>query len=93
MPDDSFIKDPSARLEYTWDWGPWLADVNDTIASATVTVPVGLTAAAEAVVGATAVTQRVEGGTVDAAYRMVCQITTVGGLIDERHIDLTISER
>jgi len=35
----------------------------------------------------------VSGGTLDGAYRMVCQITTVGGLIDERSIYLTISDQ
>ncbi|MGW0837587.1 phage fiber-tail adaptor protein [Streptomyces prunicolor] len=93
MADDSYIKDPSARLDYTWDWGPWLADVSDTIASATVTVPDGLTAAAEAVVSETLVTQRVEGGDLDGAYTLACRITTVGGLIDKRSLDLTINNR
>lgn len=91
--DSSYIKDPAARLDYTWDWALWLADVSDTIGSASVAVPEGLTAVGAPVVGETAVTQRVEGGVLDSAYTMVCQITTVGGLIDERSIDLTISER
>lgn len=90
---DSFIKDPAARLDYSWDWTAWLADVGDTISSATVTVPAGLTAVGSPVVDGGLVTQRVEGGDVDGAYRLVCQITTVDGLIDERKIDLTISER
>ena len=88
--DDSYFKVPAARLDYTWGWSDWLADVGDTISSATVTVPAGLTAVGTPVVTATDVTQRVVGGTLDNTYRMVCQITTVGGLIDERHIDLTI---
>jgi hypothetical protein len=90
---NSYVKDPSALLDYTWDWSAWLAEVADTITSATVTVPAGLTAVGAPVVSATAVTQRVSGGVVDSAYRMVCQITTVGGLIDERSIYLTISDR
>ncbi|MFD4596691.1 hypothetical protein ACFWPQ_01535 [Streptomyces sp. NPDC058464] len=90
---DSFIKDPSALLEYTWDWGLWLADVDDSISTATVTVPDGLTAVGSAVVGDGIVTQRVSGGDVDGAYTLVCQITTAGGLIDERSIHLTISQR
>lgn len=93
MPDDSYIKDPAARLDYTWDWALWLTEVADTISTATVTVPAGLTAVGPPTVGDTAVTQRVEGGTVDNAYTMACQITTAGGLIDERSIYLTISER
>jgi hypothetical protein len=92
MPN-TFFKDPSALLEYSWDWAPWLAEVSDTIASATVTVSGEITAVGAPVVSDTAVTQRVTGGVVGGACSMVCQITTVGGLIDERSIYLTISER
>ena len=89
---DSFIKDPSARLDYSWDWALWLAEVSDTIASATVTVS-GATAVGSPVVGDTEVTQRVEGGEIGVECELVCQITTVGGLIDERTIHLTIIDR
>ncbi len=90
-----YVKDPTARLDYTWDWSDWLAEIDDTISeeSVTVTVPAGLTAVGERVVSDTMVTQRVEGGALEGAYRMVCQITTVGGLIDERSIYLTIADR
>lgn len=90
---NGYTKDPAARLDYTWDWSEWLADVSDTISSAMVTVPSGLTAVEAPVVGEATVTQRIEGGTLDSAYRMVCQITTAGGLIDERSMYLTISDR
>lgn len=90
---DSYTKDPAARLDYTWDWSEWLADITDTITSATVTVPAGLTAVGLPSYTTTAVTQRIEGGALDNAYTVVCQITTVGGLIDERSISLTISNR
>lgn len=90
---NSYVKDPAARLDYSWDWSAWLADVADTISSATVTVPDGLTAVGAPVVDNATVTQRVSGGDLNAAYRMVCQITTVGGLVDERSIYLTISDR
>jgi hypothetical protein len=92
MPD-SFFKDPAALLEYTWDWALWLADVSDTISSATVTLSGEITAVGSPIVGDTTVIQRVTGGIVGGACSMVCQITTAGGLIDERTIDLTISER
>ena len=90
---DSYIKDPAALLDYSWDWSSWLTEVDDTISSATVAVPDGLTAVGSPVVGDATVTQRVSGGTVDDAYAMVCQITTAGGLIDERTIYLTIINR
>ncbi|WP_225825565.1 hypothetical protein [Streptomyces naphthomycinicus] len=90
---DSFIKDPAALLDYSWDWSAWLAEVADTISSATVTVPSGLTAVGAPTVGDTMVTQRVSGGTAGGAYTLVCQIITDGGLIDERSIYLTVTER
>jgi hypothetical protein len=90
---NNFVKDPAALLDYTWDWSEWLAEIADTISSATVTLPAGLTAVGAPTVGASAVTQRVSGGTLDDAYTMVCQITTTGGLIDERLIYLTINNR
>jgi hypothetical protein len=55
-------------------------------------VPDGLTAVGVPVVDGGVVTQRVSGGVVGATYELVCQITTVGGLIDEKTIDLTIVE-
>ena len=92
MPSN-YVKDPAALLDYSWDWSEWLAEIDDTISSATVTVPDGLTAVGAPVVVDAIVTQRVSGGGADGAYRMVCQITTVGGLIDERSIYLTISNQ
>ncbi|MGW0920058.1 phage fiber-tail adaptor protein [Streptomyces sp. NPDC002755] len=89
----SFTKDPAARLDYSWDWTPWLAQVDDTISAATVAVPEGLTAVGTPVVDDGFVTQRVSGGTVGATLKLVCQITTVGGLVDERSMYLTIMDR
>lgn len=88
-----YIKDPAARLDYSWDWGKWLAGVADTIGNATVAVPAGLTAVGSPVASDTTVTQRVEGGAVGSVYRLVCQITTVSGLIDERSIEITVNDR
>jgi hypothetical protein len=90
---NTYVKDPAALLDYSWDWSEWLAEVSDTISSATVAVPAGLTAVGSPAVDDGFVTQRVSGGAVDGAYTLVCQITTAGGLIDERSIYLTISNR
>ncbi|QCX81031.1 hypothetical protein C9F11_37240 [Streptomyces sp. YIM 121038] len=92
MPD-RFVKDPSALLDYTWDWSGWLDAVADTISTATVAVPAGLTAVGAPVVDEAAVTQRISGGSLGGAYTVVCQIITAGGLIDERSIYLTIANR
>jgi hypothetical protein len=90
---DSFIKAPAELLDYGWDWAPWLAEVNDTISAATVSVPEGLTAVGSPVVDDAVVTQRVTGGAEGATCKMVFQITTAGGLIGQRSIYLTILER
>lgn len=89
----TYTQDPSARLGYTWDWTPWLTAENDTIETATVAVPPPLTAIDAPVVDGTLVTQRVTGGAAGDICRLVCQITTTGGLVDERSIYLTIKER
>ena len=93
MSDDNFVKAPGSRLDYTWDWSEWLDEVTDTIQIATVDVPPGLTSSGSAVVDGGFVIQRVEGGSANETYRLVCQITTVGGLIDEEPIYLTIREQ
>lgn len=89
----SYVKDPTARLDYTWDWSDWLAAIDDTIDTATVTLPDGLTAVHEPVTASPFVTQVVEGGDLGSVYRMICHITTEGGLVDQRSIYLTISDR
>lgn len=83
-----FVKDPGAKLDYTFDWSQYLAD-GETIQSQTVTVPNGLT---ESLVSAndTAVTVWVEGGTADTDYDVVCQVTTSAGRIDERTIIIQV---
>ncbi|MEU1272952.1 hypothetical protein [Streptomyces sp. NPDC005799] len=92
MPQN-FTKDPVAKLPYTWDWADWLAEVTDTISTATVTVPEGLTADGAPTVGESSVTQRITGGTVDETYTVSCQITTAGGLVDKWSIYLTIRDQ
>lgn len=89
----NIIKDPEARLPYTWNWTSWLAGEGDTIDGATVLLPPGLTAIGEPVIDGGFVTQRVAGGTVGLVYRMICRITTTGGLADDRSIHLTIMDR
>ena len=89
----NYTKAPAALLPYSWDWADWLAGAGDTISSATVLVPAGLTAEGAATVDGAVVTQRVSGGTLGAIYKLVCQITTTGGLIDERSIQLAVMDR
>lgn len=91
--EEVFTKDPAATLDYSWDWTAWLADVGNTINSANVTVPDGLTAVGSAVVDDGVVTQRVSGGQAETRYTLVCQITTFSGLIDERSMRILVRNR
>jgi hypothetical protein len=89
----TFVQDPEARLDYTWNWAPWLTGNDDTISSATVFVPDGLTADGEPLVDEAVVTQMVSGGALGSSYKMTCRITTDGGRINERSIYLIILDQ
>ena len=93
MSSTTFTKDPSAVLDYSWNWAAWLAEISDTISDATVTVTNGLTAVGPTVVEGSVVTQIVSGGAVGTICEMVCQITTASGRVDERTIHLNIADR
>jgi hypothetical protein len=92
----SMTKDPNAVLDFGWDWadsakGPWLTE-GDTIATATVTVPDGITLDSTDN-DDTTVTAWLSGGTVGASYTVTCHVTTSQGRADDRSIRITIRER
>ena len=89
-------KDPADVLDYGLDWSDQLALVTpaDTISSATWTVPAGLTAGAQFVMGGVATTW-LSGGTAGAAgtdYTITCHIVTTGGRTLERSVKLLVKE-
>lgn len=87
----AFSKDPSAVLDYVFDWSAWLDDT-DQIIDATVTAPDGITIDSQSFT-ASAVTVWLSGGTVGTQYRVVCQITTADGRVDERTTTISVRER
>lgn len=86
----STLKDPGSTLDYQIDWSQWLG--SDTIASSTWTVPAGLTDHASSNT-TTETVQWLAGGTVGAVYQVVNQITTAGGRIAERTIEIRMIDR
>lgn len=88
----AFKKDPQATLDYTFDWGPWLAPIADTIATVTWTTSGTLTKTSQSNTSTTA-TAFVSGGTLDSTETLACRITTNGGRTDERTIQLKIVNR
>lgn len=84
-------KDPSAVLDYVFDFSPWLPS-GDTISTATWTVPSGITKLSESNTTTTA-TVWLSGGTARTIYRIVCRFTTANGRTDERSIDINVTDR
>lgn len=84
-------KDPEAVLDWDFDWSDWL-ESGETISSYVVTVPTGITLAADGRVGAV-ITAWLSGGTVGSPYRVECKITTSDGRTDERSLTIRVQER
>jgi len=88
---ETFDKDPSAKLDYTVDWSSWLC-AGETITASDWTVPDGLTEASASFDDDSA-TVWLTGGTDDTDYKVVNQITTNAGRIDQRTIVIAVKER
>lgn len=83
-------KDPGSTLDYQIDWSAWL-ETGDTIESSTWVVPAGLTEVSDSATD-DATTVWLSGGTAGASYTVVNQITTTGGRITERSIEIRMVE-
>lgn len=84
-------KDPSAVLDWQFDWTNWLA-ASETISSATVTVDAGLTKDSQSNT-TTKVTVWLSGGTLGATYKVACRITTNQNRTDERTFGIRVTDR
>ena len=88
----SMVKDPDALLDYKFNWGDWLID-GDTIADHEVSV-VGATKVSSTIdAGATSVTVWLSGGMAGSVVPVTCRITTVGGRIDDRTMEIHVMQR
>jgi hypothetical protein len=93
MPDylKGFVKDPSAVLDYTWNWAAWLG--SDTITGTpTITTQSGLTKDSQSNT-TTTVTAWLSGGTAGTTYTVACRIVTTAGRTDERTIQIAVRDR
>jgi hypothetical protein len=88
----TFDQDIDAKLDYDFDWNPWLDDVGDTIASFAITAATGITVTSSSTAGGvvtvwiTLSSTLIEGQVVTLA----CRITTTAGRIDERTIGIQV---
>ena len=93
------LKDPSAVLDYVFDWTEWLA-TGETIAVdsetgeklITITADTGI-AVDSSTEDAGKVTVWLSGGTAGINYKVACLITTTAGRTDERTIWIKVVER
>ena len=86
------LKDPSAVLDYVFDWKEeWLA-TGETIADHTITADTGITVDSSTE-DAGKVTVWLSGGTAGINYKVACKITTTAGRTDERTIWIKVVER
>ena len=85
------LKDPSAVLDYVFDWTEWLATV-ETITDHTITADTGITVDSSTELDGK-VTVWLSGGTAGINYKVACLITTSAGRTDERTIWIKVVER
>lgn len=85
--------DPSARLDYVWDWGSWL-DIDETIDSFTITVlPTDEMTYQDATTTDSVVTAWVSGGVRGRTYKVTCHIVTSDAREDDRSFNLSVNDR
>ena len=88
----AYKKDPNATLDYSFDWGPYLTPLADTITLVEWVLSTGLTKVSQSNTTTTA-TVFVSGGVLDETETLTCRITTAGGRIDDRTIELVMVAR
>ena len=85
------LKDPSAVLDYVFDWTEWLA-TGETITDHTITADTGITVDSSTELDGK-VTVWLSGGTAGQNYKVACKITTSAGRTDERTIWIKVTNR
>jgi hypothetical protein len=93
------LKDPSAVLDYVFDWTEWLA-TGETIAVDSETGEKLITITADTGITVDSSTESdgkiivwLSGGTAGINYKVACLITTTEGRTDERTIWIKVVER
>lgn len=87
-PLKSFAKHPRERLDYRFDFGPWLADCGDAIAQEIVeSNSLGVD---EVIRESNAVVVLISGGVKGKSYRLPCLISTLGGRTKEAEIIINV---
>ena len=91
MANNQYTKDPSAILDWAFDWTDWLAAA-ETITDHTITADTGLTVDSSTE-DAGVVTVWLSGGTAGENYKVACLVETSAGRTDERTIWIKVTNR
>ncbi len=98
MLDNQYLKDPSAVLDWAYNWNdssggktPWLA-TGEIIDSFVITADSGITVDSSTELDGK-VTVWLSGGTAGQNYKVACLITTSAGRTDERTIWIKVTDR
>ena len=89
--------DPNETLDYIVDWTDWLAASSDTISSASIIAPTGITAASTLVINANTAVQTwlsVSDSSLEGSIvTIVCRIVTSGGRTADRSFMIKIKSK
>ena len=85
------LKDPSAVLDWTFDWSNWLAAA-ETITDHTITADTGIMVDSSTE-DAGVVTVWLSGGTAGENYKVACLVETSAGRTDERTLWIRVVDR
>jgi len=85
------LKDPSAVLDYAFDWTGWLA-AGETITDHTITADTGITVDSSTESDGK-VTVWLSGGTAGINYKVACLVETSAGRTDERTLWIRVVDR
>lgn len=86
-------KDPSDVWDFTLDATRWISAIADTLASVSAAVaPAGLTLGATSVTPAGLATVRISSGAANTDYLVTLTLTTTGGRILQRSVQLLVRD-
>ena len=91
MANNQYLKDPSAILDWAFDWTDWLAAA-ETITDHTITADTGITVDSSTELDGKIIVW-LSGGTAGINYKVACLITTSAGRTDERTIWIKVTNR
>jgi hypothetical protein len=93
MSSNAFQKDPSAVLDYEFDWSAWLEEGEEIASSEITLTPAGELVLDRTVPLSSSVIAWLSAGVLGRTYRVACHIVTNDAREDDRSLFVSVSER